>query len=91
MCLAIPALVVSIEGSTARAEVGGVERIISLALTPEARIGDYVLLHTGFAIGVLDEEEAQETLRLLEELAEFSTEDAEAAGKSSPGRSDSGA
>ncbi len=73
MCLAIPTLITSIEGTSARAEIGGVERTISLALTPEARVGDYVLVHTGFAIGVLDEEEAQETLRLLEELAEFYT------------------
>jgi len=64
-------LIKSIEGTTARAEIGGVERSISLALTPEARVGDYVLLHTGFAIGVIDEEEAHETLQLLEELAEF--------------------
>jgi len=71
MCLAIPTLITSIKGTTARAEIGGVERTISLALTPEAQGGDYVLIHTGYAIGVLDEEEAQETLRLLEELAEF--------------------
>ena len=72
MCLAIPTLITSIDGTSARAEIGGVERSISLALTPEARVGDYVLVHTGFAISVVDEEEAQETLRLLEELAEFS-------------------
>ena len=72
MCLAIPTLVKSIDGTSARAEIGGVERSISLALTPEARVGDYVLVHTGFAISVVDEEDAQETLRLLEELAEFS-------------------
>ncbi len=71
MCLAIPALITSIEGTSARAEIGGVERTISLALTPQAQVGDYVLIHTGFAIGIVDEEEAQETLRLLEELAEF--------------------
>ncbi|HEC33443.1 MAG TPA: HypC/HybG/HupF family hydrogenase formation chaperone [Chloroflexi bacterium] len=71
MCLAIPALITSIEGTSARAEIGGVERTISLALTPEAQVGHYVLVHTGFAIGVVDEEEAQETLRLLAELAEF--------------------
>jgi len=75
MCLAIPTLIKSIEGTAARAEIGGVERTISLALTPEARVGDYVLMHTGFAIGVLDAEEAQETLQLLEELAEFYTDD----------------
>lgn len=71
MCLAIPTLIKSIDGTTAQAEIGGVERSISLALTPEARVGDYVLVHTGFAIGVIDEKEAQETLQLLEELAEF--------------------
>jgi hydrogenase expression/formation protein HypC len=74
MCLAIPTLIRSIEGTTARAEVGGVERTISLALTPEAQVGDYVLVHTGFAIGVLDEEDAQETLRLLRELADVYTQ-----------------
>ncbi len=77
MCLAIPALIKSIEGSTGRAEIGGVERTVSLALTPEARVGDYVLLHTGFAIGVVDEEEAHETLRLIEELAEFCADEAD--------------
>lgn len=77
MCLAIPALIMSIEGTTARAEVGGVARTVSLTLTPEAQVGDYVLLHTGFAIGVVDEEEAQETLRLVEELAEFYTDEAD--------------
>ena len=74
MCLAIPTLIKSIDGTSARAEIGGVERTISLALTPEARVGNYVLVHTGFAISVVDEQEAQETLRLLEELAEFSLE-----------------
>ena len=79
MCLAIPTLIKSIEGTAACAEIGGVERTISLALTPEAQVGDYVLVHTGFAIGVIDEEEAQETLRLLEELAEFYTDEMVAA------------
>jgi hydrogenase expression/formation protein HypC len=79
MCLAIPTLIKSIEGTTARAEVGGVERTVSLALTPDARVGDYVLVHTGFAISVIDEDEAHETLRLLEELAEFYTDEMVAA------------
>ena len=76
MCLAVPTVITSIEGTLARAEIGGVERTISLALTPEARVSDYVLMHTGFAISVLDPEEAQETLRLLAELAEFYPGDA---------------
>jgi len=72
VCLAIPARIVSIQGQEAEAEIGGITRKISLALTPEARVGDYVLLHTGYAIAVVDQEEAEETLRLLEEIAEFS-------------------
>ncbi len=52
----------------AEVEIGGANRRISLALTPEARVGDYVIVHTGFAISVLDEEEARETLRLFAEL-----------------------
>ncbi len=54
----------------AQIELGGVLREVSLVLTPEAEVGDYVLVHTGFAINVLDEEEAQETLRLLAEMEE---------------------
>ncbi|MFC2010252.1 HypC/HybG/HupF family hydrogenase formation chaperone [Chloroflexota bacterium] len=68
MCLAIPARVVSIEGKRAEVEVGGVSRKVSLWLTPEVKVGDYVLVHTGYAINVIDEVEAEETLRLLEEL-----------------------
>jgi len=79
MCLAIPTLIKSIEGTAARAEIGGVERTISLMLTPEARVGDYVLLHTGFAISVIDEEEALETISLFEEIeAAYQRELAEA-------------
>lgn len=68
MCLAIPMLIQSVNGQTARVEVGGVVREISLALTPEARVGDYVIVHAGFAIGILDRQEAQETLRILAEM-----------------------
>ncbi len=70
MCLAIPALIKSINGKEAEAEIGGISRRISLWLTPEAKVGDYVLIHTGYAINVLDQEEALETLQLLEELSE---------------------
>jgi hydrogenase expression/formation protein HypC len=69
MCLAIPALITAIEGKEAEVDIGGLSRRISLYLTPEAKVGDYVLLHTGYAIGVLDEKEAEETLSLLEEMA----------------------
>ena len=75
MCLAIPALIKSIEGKEAEAEIGGVARRISLWLTPEAKVGDYVLIHTGYAINILDQEEAEETLRLLRGIAELNKEE----------------
>jgi hydrogenase expression/formation protein HypC len=74
MCLAIPALVKSIEGLEADVEIGGVSRKASIMLTPEVEVGDYVLLHTGHAITVIDEEEAEETLELLRELVEAGEE-----------------
>jgi hydrogenase expression/formation protein HypC len=70
VCLAIPALIKSIDGSEAEVEIGGISRKASLMLTPEARVGEYVLLHTGYAINVIDQEEAEETLSLLEQIAE---------------------
>ena len=70
MCLAIPALVKSIDGYPAEVDIDGVTRRVSIQLTPEVNIGDYVLLHTGYAINVLDENEARETLELLKELSE---------------------
>ena len=71
MCLAVPVLIQNIEGADGVVELGGVQRTISLMLTPEAKVGDYVLVHAGFAIGIVDEEEARETLGLLEEMAAF--------------------
>ena len=68
MCIAIPTLVKSIDGQLAEVEVGGVSRKVSIWLTPEAKVGDYVLLHTGYAISVIDEAEAKETLELLQEM-----------------------
>jgi len=70
MCLAVPLRITAIDGDLASVEMGGVSRQVSLVLTPEARVGDYVLVHTGFAINVLDEEEARETLALFAELEE---------------------
>ena len=72
MCLAVPVKVVSIDGDMAETEIGGVSRPVSIVLTPEVKVGDYVLLHTGYAIGVLDEAEAQETLKLFEEIMDLS-------------------
>ena len=70
MCLAIPALVISVNGYKAIVDIDGVSREISLQLTPEARIGDYVLLHTGYAISIVDAAEAEETLKLLRQISE---------------------
>ena len=76
MCLAIPALIKLIEDKEADVEIGGITRRISLWLTPEAKVGDYVLIHTGYAINIVDEEEAEETLKLLREIAEVAEEEA---------------
>ncbi len=69
MCLGIPGKVVSI-ASTGLAEVdfSGVQRQVSLMFCPEAQVGDYVLVHVGFAIQKLDPEDALETLKLFDEL-----------------------
>jgi len=77
MCLAVPALIVSIDGNEAEVDLAGVRRRIGLQLTPEARVGDYVLVHTGFAINVLDPDEAAESLRLFQELDERSSGEGE--------------
>ena len=69
MCLAVPVVITKIEGKEAEVDIGGISRRISLWLTHEANVGDYVLLHTGYAISVLDQKEAEETLRLFEEIA----------------------
>jgi hydrogenase expression/formation protein HypC len=72
MCLAVPVLLKKIEGKEGEVEVGGISRRVSLWLTPEAKVGDYVLMHTGYAISVLDQAEAEETLELFREMAELS-------------------
>lgn len=69
MCLAIPARITSInENNMAEVDIMGVKRHVSLDLVPEAKLEDYVLVHAGFAIQVVDEEAAAESLRLLAEL-----------------------
>jgi hydrogenase expression/formation protein HypC len=70
MCLAIPALIKSIKDYQAVVDIEGVTREVSIQLTPEAKVGDYVLLHTGYAISVINATEAEETLKLLKELSE---------------------
>jgi hydrogenase expression/formation protein HypC len=70
MCLSVPAEIISIDGQMARASVGGAIRDISLQLVEDMHIGDFVLLHTGYAIEKISAEEAAETVRLLRELGE---------------------
>jgi hydrogenase expression/formation protein HypC len=71
MCLSVPGKVVEIKNNMAKVEVGGVVRDVSLDLCPDTAVGDYVLIHTGFAIQQLDEKEALETLDLLRRMAEI--------------------
>lgn len=68
MCLGIPGRVVKVEGDMAEVDFWGVRRKASLLLVPEVREGDYVLVHVGFVITKLEQQEAQETLRLFEEF-----------------------
>ena len=71
MCLAVPTRIKYIEGETAEVELDGVSRSVSLAMVPDARTGDYVLVHAGYAITVVDEDEALETLKLFREMDEL--------------------
>jgi hydrogenase expression/formation protein HypC len=73
MCLGIPAQIVEIvdsEGGLAKAEISGVRRAVSIALCPEAGVGDWVLVHVGFALERIDEQQARETIELLEQMGE---------------------
>ena len=79
MCLAIPGRIVEIfddESDLAKVDVGGVRRNVSLGLLnrDELRVGDYVLVHVGFAMSKVDEEEARKTLEILQEIGEYEQE-----------------
>lgn len=70
MCLALPARVVALlDGDQAQVDLGGVRKSVSIALTPGAAVGDYVIVHVGHAIGLVDPDEAQRTLALFAEMA----------------------
>lgn len=72
MCLAVPMQITSIEGDTMIAEIDGVRREASLMMLSDAvEVGDYVLIHAGFAISRLDEQEALETLAIMRECLEL--------------------
>lgn len=77
MCLAIPGKIVEIvdpANSIAKVEVGGVRRNVNTGMLDDARVGEYVLIHVGFAMSKIDEREAEETLRLLHELGAYQPE-----------------
>ncbi len=69
MCLAVPAEIESIEGHTATVDYGGVRRTANVSLV-EAKVGDFVIVHAGYAIQVMDREEAEKTLEIFREMLE---------------------
>ncbi len=74
MCLAVPGKILSVQGEdfarTARVTFGGIVKEVSLAYVPEANVGEYVIVHVGFAISVLDEAEALRTFEILKQMGE---------------------
>ena len=72
MCLGIPAKILERNESAAVVELGGVRREISVMLVDDAAVGEWVIVHAGFAIGKLSEEEAEQTLALFREIADAS-------------------
>ena len=81
MCLAVPAKILSTSGDDpimrlGRVDFGGIVKEVNLAYVPEARIGDYVLVHVGFAIAVIDQAEATRVFEHLREIGELTEEDA---------------
>ena len=70
MCLGIPMKVIKIDGQFARVNAGGLMRQVNIQMLPRVKRGDYVIVHAGFAIQILDPKEAEETLQLFRELIE---------------------
>lgn len=80
MCLAIPGKVISIEGEdpimkTGRIDFGGVTREVNLCYVPDVKIGDYVVVHVGFALSIVDEEEANKIFEYLRQIGEIELPD----------------
>jgi hydrogenase expression/formation protein HypC len=71
MCLAIPAKIIKIDDAMGTIDMEGTQREVSLLLLEDAKIGDYVIVHAGFAIHKIDEAEAKESLKVLRELVDF--------------------
>lgn len=75
MCLAVPGKIIEIQDLLATVDISGVTRKISLMLLPETKIGEFVLVHAGFAIQAIDEEEVKKTLELFKELEQYADHD----------------
>jgi len=85
MCLAVPGKITSISGEdpllrTGKVDFGGILKDVSLAFVPEAQLGDYVIVHVGFALSRVDEAEAQQVFEYLREMQELSELDGSGAG-----------
>jgi len=70
MCLAVPAKVIEIKDQMATVEVEGVSRVVSALMVPDLKLGDYVIAHAGFALHVVDEKDALESIEFLRQLAQ---------------------
>jgi len=75
MCLAVPGKILSITGEdvlrSGTVSFGGIQKQVSLAYVPEANVGDYVIVHVGFAISIVEESEAQQTFEYLKQMGEL--------------------
>jgi len=67
MCLAVPGKIISMDGKMAEVDYGGISRETNVSMV-DAKVGDYVIIHAGFAIQIIDEDEAKETIKLWQEL-----------------------
>jgi hydrogenase expression/formation protein HypC len=77
MCLAIPGQIIEIvdaENQIAKVDVGGVRRNVNTGMLDDINVGDYVLIHVGFAMTKIDEQQAEETLRVLKEIGDYQAE-----------------
>jgi hydrogenase expression/formation protein HypC len=90
MCLAVPGKILSIAGVgpldlQGRVAFGGIVKDVNLAYTPEAKVGDYVIVHVGFALSIVDEDEAQQVFDYLRQMGELEEATAETSPEGSPG------
>lgn len=73
MCLAVPMRLLELHGQSGILAIGGVRKEVMLTLTPEAKVGDWLVVHAGYALEILDEQEAENTVALLRSLGESDT------------------